>query len=139
MASQRIEYLSVIAGFPGGLHVRPGAGLNTIIGARGTGKTIVVECLAYALDTLPRPDHATQKRKRVETLTRRNINCDRIGVGIRAKDSSFYRVTRSFGDEAIIVDADGVAAPLAGIRRGQRLQPAAALPNAATAHQFCQR
>lgn len=110
MVSQRIEYLSVIGGFLDGLHVRFSAGLNTIIGARGTGKTTVVECLAYALDTLPSSDHAPQERKRVETLIKRNLNGGRIEVGIRAKDGSPYKVTRSFGDEPIVVDADGVAA-----------------------------
>jgi DNA repair exonuclease SbcCD ATPase subunit len=108
--SQRIEYLSVIGGFLDGLHVRFGAGLNTIIGARGTGKTTVVECLAYALDTLPSSDHAPQERKRVETLIKRNLNGGRIEVGIRAKDGTPYKVTRSFGEEPIVVDADGVAA-----------------------------
>jgi ABC-type lipoprotein export system ATPase subunit len=110
MVSQRIEYLSVIGGFLDGLHVRFVAGLNTIIGARGTGKTTVVECLAYALDTLPSLEHAPQERKRVETLIKRNLNGGRIEVGILAKDGSTYRVTRSFGDEPIVVDADGIAA-----------------------------
>lgn len=95
--SQRIEYLSIIGGFLDGLHVRFGAGLNTIIGARGTGKTTVVECLTYALDTLPSSDHAPQQRKQVETLIKRNLNGDQIETGIRAKDGTPYNVTRSFG------------------------------------------
>ncbi len=110
LVSQRIEYLSVIGGFLDGLHVTFNAGLNTIIGARGTGKTTVVECLAYALDTLPSSDHAPQERKRVETLIKRNLNGGRIEVGIRAKDGTAYKVTRSFGDEPIVLDADGIAA-----------------------------
>ncbi|WP_437225963.1 AAA family ATPase [Planctomicrobium sp. SH661] len=109
---QRIEYLSVIGGFLDGLHITFSAGLNTIIGARGTGKTTVVECLAYALDTLPSSDHAPQERKRVETLIKRNLNGGRIEVGIRALDGTAYRVTRSFGDDPIVLDADGVAASL---------------------------
>ncbi|RLS54094.1 MAG: hypothetical protein DWH91_12770 [Planctomycetota bacterium] len=107
---QRIEYLSVIGGFLDGLRVSFGNGLNTIIGARGTGKTTVIKCIAYALDTLPNSDHAPQERKRVETLMKRNLNGGRIEVGIRAKDGTAYKVTRSYGEEPIVVDADGVAA-----------------------------
>ena len=110
LVTQRIEYLSVIGGFLDGLHVTFGTGLNTIIGARGTGKTTVVECLAYALDTLPSSDHAPQERKRVETLIKRNLNGGRIEVGIRAQDGTTYKVTRSFGDDPIVLDADGIAA-----------------------------
>ena len=108
--SLRIEYLSVIGGFLDGLHVTFGAGLNTIIGARGTGKTTVVECMAYALDTLPSSDHAPQERKRVETLIKRNLNGGRIELGIRAKDGTPYKVTRAFGDDPIVLDADGIVA-----------------------------
>ncbi len=107
---QRIEYLSVIGGFLDGLRVSFGSGLNTIIGARGTGKTTVIECIAYALDTLPNSDHAPQERKRVETLMKRNLNGGRIEVGIRAKDGTAYKVTRSYGEEPIVVDEDGVTA-----------------------------
>ncbi|RLS53990.1 MAG: hypothetical protein DWH91_13010 [Planctomycetota bacterium] len=107
---QRIEYLSVIGGFLDGLRVSFRAGLNTVIGARGTGKTTVVECMAYALDTLPSVDHAPQERKRVETLIKRNLNGGRIELGIRTKDGSAYKVTRSFGDDPIVLDEDGVPA-----------------------------
>lgn len=95
LVSQRIEYLSVIGGFLDGLRVAFGPGLNTIIGARGTGKTTVVECIAYALNTLPSSDHAPLERKRVETLIKRNLNGGRIEVGICAKDGSSYTVTRA--------------------------------------------
>ncbi len=106
----QIQYLSVIGGFLDGLRVSFRAGLNTVIGARGTGKTTVVECIAYALDTLPNLDHAPQERKRVETLIKRNLNGGRIELGIRTKDGSTYKVTRSFGDDPIVLDEDGAPA-----------------------------
>lgn len=104
--SQRIEHLSVIGGFLDGLRITFGAGLNTIIGARGTGKTTAVEFIGYALDSLPSREHATDERKRIETLVKRNLGGGRISVGIRAKDGAHYNVTRTFGDEPIILDAD---------------------------------
>lgn len=105
-AIQRIETLSVIGGFLDGLQISFGDGLNTIIGARGTGKTTAVEFIGYALDSLPSREHAADERKRIETLVKRNLGGGRICVGIRARDGSTYNVTRSFGDEPIILDAD---------------------------------
>lgn len=105
-AVQRIEYLSVIGGFLDGLRITFREGLNTIIGARGTGKTTAVEFIGYALDSLPSREHAADERKRIETLVKRNLGGGRISVGIRAKDGAWYNVTRAFGDEPIILDAD---------------------------------
>ncbi|MFV0442080.1 MAG: AAA family ATPase [Planctomycetaceae bacterium] len=103
-AIQQIETLSVIGGFLDGLQVSFGDGLNTIIGARGTGKTTAVEFIGYALDSLPSREHAADERKRIETLVKRNLGGGRICVGIRARDGSTYNVTRTFGDEPIILD-----------------------------------
>ncbi len=102
----RIEHMSVIGGFLDGLQVSFGDGLNTIIGARGTGKTTAIEFIGYALDSLPSREHAADERKRIETLVKRNLGGGRISVGIRAKDGASYNITRTFGDDAIILDAD---------------------------------
>ena len=109
-ASHRICSISVIGGFLDGARFDLADGLNCIIGARGTGKTTVVECIAYALDTLPNVEHAPQERKRVETLIKRNLEGGRIELGIRTKDGTPYKVTRSFGDEPIVLDGDGAPA-----------------------------
>lgn len=105
-AVQRIDTLSVIGGFLDGLQISFGDGLNTIIGARGTGKTTAVEFIGYALDSLPSREHAADERKRIETLVKRNLGGGRICVGIRARDGSTYNVTRSFGDDPIILDSE---------------------------------
>jgi hypothetical protein len=81
-----------------------------VIGARGTGKTTAVEFVGYALDALPSREHATDERKRIENLVKRNLNGGRIEIGIRATDGSAYRVTRSFGDEPIVLDESGAPA-----------------------------
>jgi DNA repair ATPase RecN len=108
--SQRIEYLAVIGGFLDGLRVTFRGGLNCVIGARGTGKTTAVEFVGYALDALPSREHATDERKRIENLVKRNLNGGRIELGIRATDGTAYRVTRSFGDEPIVLDESGAPA-----------------------------
>lgn len=103
----RILSLSVIGGFLDGLELSFGQGLNTIIGARGTGKTTAIEFIGYALDCLPSREHAADERKRIETLVKRNLGGGRIHVGIQAADGVQYTVTRSFGDEPIVLDAQG--------------------------------
>jgi DNA repair ATPase RecN len=108
--SQRIEYLYVIGGFLDDLRITFGPGLNTIIGARGTGKTTAVEFIGYALDALPNREHASDERKRIETLIKRNLDGGRIEVGIRAPDGTAYRITRSYGDEPIVLDASSAPA-----------------------------
>lgn len=72
----------MIGGFLGGLRITFGAGLNTIIGARGTGKTTAVEFIGYALDALPHREHAAEERKRIESLVKRTLNGGRIEIGI---------------------------------------------------------
>lgn len=108
--SQRIEYFPVIGGFLDGLRVTFRGGLNCVIGARGTGKTTAVEFVSYALDALPSREHATDERKRIENLVKRNLNGGRIELGIRATDGTAYRVTRSLGDEPIVLDESGAPA-----------------------------
>ena len=44
-----IEQVQIEDGFLGGLHLRFEAGLNVLIGARGTGKTSLIELIRYAL------------------------------------------------------------------------------------------
>ena len=104
-APHRILSLSVIGGFLDGLKLSFGQGLNTIIGARGTGKTTAIEFIGYALDSLPSREHAADERKRIETLVKRNLGGGRICVGILGSDGARYNVTRSFGDEPIVLDA----------------------------------
>lgn len=105
-APHRILSLSVIGGFLDGLELSFGPGLNTIIGARRTGKTTAVEFIGYAFDSLPSREHAADERKRIETLVKRNLGGGRICVGILGSDGARYNVTRSFGDEPIVLDAN---------------------------------
>jgi hypothetical protein len=56
-ASHRIVSVSIIGGFLDGLRFDFLPGLNCFIGARGSGKTTMVELIRYALDALPMPWH----------------------------------------------------------------------------------
>ena len=44
-----IEQVQIEGGFLDSLHVRFAAGLNVLIGARGTGKTSLIELIRFAL------------------------------------------------------------------------------------------
>lgn len=96
--------LSVIGGFLDGQQFNFHRDLNTVIGARGTGKTTVLELVRYAMDALP-ADPA--ERKRVEDLVLRNLRGGRVDLSVRTKDGMAYTVSRAPGEDPIISTADG--------------------------------
>ena len=56
--SHRLRSLEIIGGFLDGQKFDLAEGLNCIIGARGTGKTTVVEFVRYAMDAMPNDSNA---------------------------------------------------------------------------------
>ncbi|HPL80600.1 MAG TPA: ATP-binding protein, partial [Burkholderiaceae bacterium] len=93
--------MSVIGGFLDGQRFDLSDGLNCVIGARGTGKTTVLEFVRYAMDALPADGAA---RRRVESLVEQNLAGGRIEVAVRTKDGLSYVVSRSAGDEPVVLD-----------------------------------
>ena len=71
----RLQSVSIVGGFLDGQRFDLSDGLNCIIGARGTGKTTVLEFVRYAMDALPMDGAA---RKRVESLVEQNLAGGRI-------------------------------------------------------------
>jgi hypothetical protein len=53
LGSQRLRSIRITGGFLDGAAFDLADGLNCLIGARGTGKTSVLELVRYALDALP--------------------------------------------------------------------------------------
>lgn len=78
-------------------------GLNCLIGARGTGKTTLLEFIRYALDAMPSDGQA---RKRVESLIEGNLAGGRIEVAIQNRDGLSYVVSRSAGEAPVVLDAN---------------------------------
>ncbi|MBN1361142.1 MAG: AAA family ATPase [Sedimentisphaerales bacterium] len=97
----RLQSVSVIGGFLDGQRFDLSDGLNCVIGARGTGKTTVLEFVRYAMDALPADGAA---RRRVESLVEQNLAGGRIEVAVRTKDGLSYVVSRSAGDEPVVLD-----------------------------------
>ena len=100
----RLKSVSIIGGFLDGQTFNLADGLNCVIGARGTGKTTVLELVRYAMDAMP-ADPAAQKR--IESLVETNLAGGRVQVGVRTKDGLSYVVSRSVGEEPVVLADDG--------------------------------
>lgn len=105
--SHRLRSVSIVGGFLDGATFAFADGLNCLIGARGTGKTTALEFVRYALDLLPGRDVDLAERKRIELLVERNLGCGRINVGIETKDGLRYVVSRSAGEDPVVLTSQG--------------------------------
>ena len=99
----RLRAISVIGGFLGGERFDLSDGLNCVIGARGTGKTTLLEFVRYAMDAMPGDPAA---RRRIESLVEHNLAGGRIEIDVETKDGLSYVVSRSAGDEPVVLAAD---------------------------------
>ena len=106
-AVNRIRSLSIIGGFLDGTTVEFAEGLNCLIGARGTGKTTILELVRFALDELPDMETDPAGHRRIEALVENNLDSGRVQVSIETKDGLSYIVSRSAGEEPIVLTADG--------------------------------
>jgi DNA repair ATPase RecN len=104
MKPHRIHSISIIGGFLDGVHLGFDTGLNCIIGARGTGKTTILELVRYVLDELPRAETSAAARKRVDSLIEANLDGGRVEMLIETTDSLRYIITRSAGDDPIVMN-----------------------------------
>ena len=102
--SHRLRSLTIIGGFLDGEKFDLADGLNCIIGARGTGKTTVLEFVRYVMDTMPSDKDA---RKRIKALVDWNLQGGRIQLKVETKDGLAYIVSRSPGDEPMVLTEDG--------------------------------
>ncbi|TQE92907.1 MAG: AAA family ATPase, partial [Spiribacter salinus] len=80
-------------------------GLNCIIGGRGTGKTTVLELLRFVLDVGP-DDTERESKKKFDALIARNLDFGRVELGIETKERMSYIVTRSAGEDPVVLTAD---------------------------------
>lgn len=101
----RIKSLTIIGGFLDGLRVDFADGLNCIIGARGTGKSTILEFIRYAMDALPQGDVAPAMRKRVDALISQNLDGGRVELTVESKDGLTYIISRADGEEPVVLDA----------------------------------
>ena len=108
-SSHRIVSVSIIGGFLDGLRFEFLPGLNCFIGARGSGKTTVVELIRYALDALPDRETHAAECKRIETLVESNLAGGRVQVAIETRDGLQYVISRVAGEDPLVLTPDGKA------------------------------
>ena len=106
----RITKLKVTGGFLSGLEVEFSPGHNTIIGPRGSGKSTVVEDIRHGLNVMPGRE-GDPLRKRVLTMIDKNLAGGRVELSLRSKDGASYTVSRSAGEEPVIINGDGTPLP----------------------------
>jgi DNA repair exonuclease SbcCD ATPase subunit len=106
VGTQRLRSIHITGGFLDGLSLDLADGLNCIIGARGTGKTTVLELVRYALDCLPDANTDPAGRKRVEALVDKNLEGGRIELTVETKDGLTYIVSRAAGEEPLVLTED---------------------------------
>ena len=107
----RIKRLEVTGGFLIGLNLEFSAGLNCLIGPRGTGKSSVLELLRYALDVMPGRE-GDPLRRRVQSIIDSNLNGGRVEVTIETKDGLTYIVSRASGEDPVLLDPDHKPLPV---------------------------
>jgi len=84
--SQVLKHLRITGGFLDGSEFDLADGLNCLIGARGTGKTTVLELIRFALDMLPSPDGDPAGRRRVDSLIEENLTGGQVEMTIGTKE-----------------------------------------------------
>jgi len=121
MKSNRFISLRVIGGFLDGLNLIFDAGLTCLIGARGTGKSTILELIRFCLDLLPRKDLSAAARKRLDSIISGNLNGGRVEMEVETADGARYFISRVQGEEPIVMDKERnpVAVKLPGFFRAE--------------------
>lgn len=115
-ASHKIRKLSVHGGFWDGLEMEFASALNTIIGARGTGKTTILELCRYCLGQMPGSDPLREQQ--LTKLIKANLDRGTVEVTIETRDGMTYRVARGSSGEPEVSDERGSPVEVS-LSRGQ--------------------
>lgn len=102
-ASSRLKELRIVGGFLDGFKYSFTDKLNCIIGARGTGKTTVLEFIRYGLNAMPLNPKA---HKRIAALVEGNLRGGRIELTIETAEGITYVVSRNVGEDPMVLDAE---------------------------------
>ena len=99
-----ISSVSFSGGFLDGHRFDLSHGFNCAIGSRGTGKTTFLELVRFALGAEPKN---TAAKKRIDAIVKGNLGGGRVQVKVRTNDGRTYQISRSPGEEPVVLDAQG--------------------------------
>ncbi len=102
--SYRIRRIRVTGGFLDGLDFSFKDGLNCVIGARGTGKTTLLEFIRYALDLVSSEPNA---RKHFDCFINSNLAGGRVELFVTTLNGTDYIISRTAGEEPMLLNGDG--------------------------------
>ena len=105
--SHRIRSIAVVGGFLNDAKFSFTDGLNCLIGARGTGKTTVLEFIRFALDSASEIGPGADKGNRKAELLKRNLAGGRILLEIETKNGLEYVINRCVDEPAFVTSLDG--------------------------------
>ncbi len=111
-----IKAIRIVGGFLDGAEIDLSAGLNCIIGGRGTGKTTLLELVRFVFAG-PIALDGEGASKRVESLLAHNLGGGRVEATVATRGRIEFVVTRSIGEEPIVLDADRKPTEIS-LRRG---------------------
>jgi len=101
-----INKIQVTGGFLENINIEFSDKMNCIIGARGTGKTTLLEFIRHALGLdYNRPEE--KKWKKIEKLVKSNLSTGQIKISITNSDDFSYQVESDKSGDQIILNEDG--------------------------------
>lgn len=107
-----IERVRFIGGYLDGVDIEFSEHLNAVIGGRGTGKSTLLECIRYALDLEPFGKAAKAQH---DAIVKNNLGIEKAMVEIIVRSAAMhgrkFKISRKFGNQAIVVDDSGVVSP----------------------------
>ena len=109
-AYHRIIRLKITGGFLSGLDIEFHKQFNTVIGPRGSGKSIVVESIRHCLNVMPGRD-GDPLRGRAVSMIEEILVGGRVELTVEAKDGMTYTINRAAGEDAVILNSDGTPLP----------------------------
>ena len=103
----KIVGMTVAGGYLDGIRLDFSDHLNTVIGGRGTGKSTLLECLRYALDSPPK---GKQAQKLHQDIVKENLgrSAGRVELTVvsAAQNGKRYTISRRYGEPPIVRDTD---------------------------------
>lgn len=107
-----IERIRFTGGYLDGVDIELSEHLNAVIGGRGTGKSTLLECIRYAFDLQPFGKAAKAQH---EAILRNNLGSEKGMIEIVVRSAAMhgrkFTVSRKYGNQPAVLDADGNISP----------------------------